>query len=120
MKYEWLDGYLLEKPGAHKDYKPEWDAARYMIRGKMFVMFGGDKYGKPIYTFKLEPGFGQFLRQQYKDIVPGYYMNKDHWSSLYVGGDVTDSVVKEMADMAYNVLLATLPQKTQKEIASEE
>ena len=116
MKYEWLDSYLLEKPGAEKDYKLEWNAYRYMIRGKMFVMFGGDKHGKPIYTFKLEPDFGQFLRQQHKEIVPGYYMNKDHWNSLYIDGDVPDDVVKEMADRAYNVLLSSLPRKVQAEI----
>ena len=120
MQYDWLDRYLLEKPGAHKDYKPEWDATRYMIRDKMFVMFGGDKTGKPIYTFKLEPDFGQFLRQQYKEIIPGYYMNKDHWNSLYTDGGVPDDIVKEMADRAYKILLASLPRKAQKEITGEE
>ncbi len=38
MKYPWLDEYCLSKKGAEKEYKPEWDATRYMIRGKMFAM----------------------------------------------------------------------------------
>ena len=38
MKYSWIDEYLLSKPGVEKDYKPEWEATRYMIRGKMFAM----------------------------------------------------------------------------------
>mgnify|MGYP006990255370 CR=1 FL=1 len=36
MKYEWLDQYLLDKPGAEKDFKIEWGWHRYMVRGKLF------------------------------------------------------------------------------------
>ena len=37
MKYEWLDQYLLDKPGAEKDFKIEWGWHRYMVRGKLFA-----------------------------------------------------------------------------------
>jgi predicted DNA-binding protein (MmcQ/YjbR family) len=77
MKYQWLDGYCLSKSGAEKDFKEEWDATRYMVGGKMFALQGGDKYGKAIITLKLEPVHGEILRQQYEDIIPGYYMNKE-------------------------------------------
>ena len=116
MKYEWIDSYCLAKKGAEKDYKLEWQATRYMIRGKMFAMQGGDKYGKPIITVKLEPAFGSLLRQQYQDIVPGYYMNKEHWNSLYLDSDVPDEVLKDMLDKSYQILLNSFSQKVQKEI----
>ena len=117
MKYEWLDEYCLSKKGAEKDFKLEWNATRYMIRGKMFAMQGGDKYGKPIITVKLEPLFGEILRKQYKDIIPGYYMNKEHWNSLYLDGDVPDAVLKDMLDKSYTILLASFSNKAQNEIA---
>ena len=117
MKYEWLDAYCTAKKGAEKDFKAEWNATRYMIRGKMFAMQGGDKYGKPIITVKLEPLFGELLRKQYKDIVPGYYMNKEHWNSLYLEGDVPDEVLRDMLDKAYEILLASLSKKAQDEVA---
>jgi predicted DNA-binding protein (MmcQ/YjbR family) len=116
MKYEWLDSYCLEKKGVEKDYKEEWQATRYMIRGKMFAMQGGDKYGKPIITVKLEPMFGNLLRQQYQDIVPGYYMNKEHWNSMYLEGDVPDEVLRDMLDKSYQILLQSFSKKAQKEI----
>lgn len=116
MKYEWIDEYCLAKKGVEKDYKPEWQATRYMVRKKMFAMQGGDKEGKPIITIKLEPMFGTLLRQQYKDIVPGYYMNKEHWNSLYLDGDVPDEIVKDMLDKSYLVLLCSFSKKAQQEI----
>jgi predicted DNA-binding protein (MmcQ/YjbR family) len=116
MKYQWADEYCLSKKGAEKDFKVEWNATRYMIRGKMFAMQGGDKYGKPILTIKLEPMFGELLRSQFKDIIPGYYMNKVHWNSLYLEGDVPDDVLRNMLDNAYKIIFASLPKKVQSEI----
>ena len=116
MDYEWLDEYCTSKRGVQKDFKAEWDATRYMLGGKMFAMQGGDKNGKPIITVKLDPMFGQFLRSQYRDIVPGYYMNKEHWNSLYLEGNVPDEVLKEMLDQAYQIVLKSLSKKMQMEI----
>ena len=117
MKYEWIEEYCLSKKGVEEDYQPAWQATRYMIRGKMFAMQGGDKEGKPIITVKLEPMFGSLLRQQYKDIVPGYYMNKEHWNSLYLEGNVPDEILRDMLDKAYQILLSSFSKKVQKEIA---
>ena len=98
MPYPWIDAYCLSKKGVVKDYKEEWEATRYQVGGKMFAMQGGDKEGNPIFTLKLPPDFGRFLRQQYPDIVPGYYMNKEHWNSLFLHGAVPHALVREMID----------------------
>lgn len=116
MDYSWIDAYCLAKKGAVRDYKAEWDATRYMLRSKMFAMMGGDKMGQPIFTVKLEPLYGQLLRAQFQEIIPGYYMNKEHWNSLYLSGNVPNEVVKSMIDQAYTLIFKGLPQKTQNEI----
>ena len=116
-KYEWFEDYCISKKGVIKDYKPEWEAYRYLIRDKMFVMHGGDKEGKEIITLKLEPLLGQFLRNLYEgDIVPGYYMNKVHWNSVYVEGNVPDDVLRDMADKSYELILSGFSKKLQNEI----
>ena len=116
-QYEWFDEYCKSKKGVIKDYKIEWEAYRYMIGGKMFVMHGKDKEGKEILTLKLEPMHGQFLREQYKgNIIAGYYMNKDHWNSVYVDGNVPDDVLRDMADKSYELVLQSLSKKMQNEV----
>lgn len=112
INYPWLDEYLLSKPHTVKEYKPEWDATRYMIGGKMFAMEGANKEGQPIITFKLPPSLGILLRSTYPDhITPGYYMNKEHWNSLSLSGDVPDEVVREMVDESYSLIFNALPKK---------
>ena len=119
MKYEWLEEYCTAKKSADKDFKVEWDAKRYFIGGKMFALQGGDKEGKDIITLKCEPQFGEALRQQYQDIIAGYHMNKEHWNSVYLDGDVPDELLKQMIDMSYQLVLKSLSKKAQREIVGD-
>lgn len=116
MKYEWLDEYCLAKQGAIKDFKAEWGATRYQVGGKMFAMIHTNKEGLPIISLKLEPSNGDFFRQEYSDVAPGYYMNKLHWNSLHLEGVVPDRVVKAMIDESYQLIFSALSKKLQKEI----
>lgn len=100
MKYSWIDAELLQKPSVTKDLQAEWNWIRYHIGGKMFAAVClDDATGKPVYiTCKLDPAEGDFLRRQYKDIIPGYYMNKVHWNSVKADGNVPDALLREMLE----------------------
>lgn len=120
MKYIWIDEYLLGKPGVTKDFKEEWKWIRYQIGDKMFAAVCLDDTDKPYYiTLKLEPADGDFLRQQYEDIIPGYYMNKIHWNSVKADGEVPEDLLKDMLDKSYRLVLASLSKKKQKEILGD-
>ncbi len=117
MKYPWIDEFLMEKPGVTKDLQKDWNWMRYQIGGKMFAAVCMDNDNKPYYiTLKLEPMEGDFLRKQYEDIVPGYYMNKTHWNSVKADGAVPDDLLKDILDKAYDIVFKSLTKKKQKEI----
>ena len=110
--YDWADACALALPGVEKSFKAEWNMQLYRVGGKIFLESGGDKYGKPIWTMKLEPAFSELLRAQYPGrVVPGYYANKVHWSSLYFDADVPDETVRAMIGNAYRIVFASLSQK---------
>ena len=119
MSYPWMDDYFLAKPGATKDYQPDWEATRYFIGDKMFGLLGDDNKGNELITVKCEPLFGEYLRETYPDITAGYHMNKVHWNSVRMDGKVPDDVLKEMIDMSYTLVLESLTKKKQKEILDE-
>ena len=116
MKYAWIDKYLLDKTGVTKDLQADWNWIRYQIGGKMFAAVCLDDANKPYYiTLKLEPSEGDFLRTQYPDIVPGYYMNKMHWNSVKPDGNVPDDLLKDLLDKSYELVLHTFSKKKQQE-----
>lgn len=118
MKYDWIDEYLLTKPGVTKDLQADWNWIRYKIGEKMFAAVClDDKTGKPVYiTLKLDPMEGEFLRQQYKDIIPGYYMNKLHWNSVKADGSVPDELLRDLLEKSYRLVLAGFSKKKQQEL----
>lgn len=122
MKYPWISEYLLAKPGVTKDLQTEWNWIRYQIGGKLFAAVClDDATGKPVYiTLKLDPAEGDFLRQQYADIIPGYYMNKVHWNSIKAEGNVPDELLKEMLEKSYRLVLGGFSKKRQKELLEGE
>ncbi|MFW6035885.1 MAG: MmcQ/YjbR family DNA-binding protein [Halothermotrichaceae bacterium] len=89
---------------------------RYLLNGKMIAAICTDKTGQEIITLKCEPSFGEELRIQYADIIPGYYMNKVHWNSVYLEGEVPDEVIKDMIDQSYELIFNKLSKKMQNEI----
>ena len=116
MNYDWFDEYCLSKKGVVKEYKQEWLCTRYLIGDKMIAMVGGDNKGNEIFTLKCEPAAGLMLREKYDDITPGYYMNKVHWNSVKIDGNVPHDVIKQMIDMSYRLVLNSLTKKMQEKI----
>lgn len=119
MSSDWIDDYLLSKAGVSREFKEEWRWWRFLLKGKMVAARAHDKAGKKILTVKCEPALGEKLRENYRQIVPGYYMNKLHWNSVYVDDAVPKEVIKEMIDQSYRLILAKLPKKVQGELKEE-
>ncbi len=116
MRYAWIDTYSLSKNGVKKDFKEEWGWNRYLIGGKMFCAICTHKNKRPIVTLKCEPDFSNMLKENYEEIIEGYYMNKIHWNSVFLDGNVPDNVIKQMIDISYKLVLESLTKKLQKEI----
>ncbi|MCM1284900.1 MAG: MmcQ/YjbR family DNA-binding protein [Acetobacter sp.] len=117
MKYDWIDDYLMNKVGVTKDLKIEWNWIRYKIGEKMFVAICLDSSNNEKYiTLKLNPDESELLRKLYKDIIPGYYMNKIHWNSINPNGNVPDDVLKDMLDKSYNLVINSFSKKKQSEL----
>ena len=113
---DWCEGHK----GAQFDYQKDWDAERYLIGGKMFAMFGHDKTGTPIVSLKCDPQRAGVLREEYEEINPGYYMNKTHWNSLALNGNLPSALIKECITHSYELVFKGLTKKMQHEVVLEE
>ena len=113
MRYDWLDAELCGWPGVTKDFKAEWNWTRYMVGGKLFCALCHDEAGRDVYiTVKLEPLRGEFLRGQFADVIPGYYMNKTHWNSVRTAGSLPEDILRDMLAESYRLVAAGLPKRT--------
>ncbi len=126
-RYEWLDGYLLSKPGVTKDFKEEWQWLRYQVGGKLFaaVMHPSDKYDptyaeKDLLNLKCDPMLADMLRKTHVEVLPGFYSDKRCWNSIDLGGALSDELLKQLCDDSYQLVFEKLTKKLQKEILEGE
>ncbi len=126
MKYEWLDRYLLGKPGAEKDYKIEWGWHRYMVRGKLFAAvctpqgMKDERYNDhELVNLKCDPRLAEGFRTEYPEVLPGFYMDKKTWNAVLLDGDLTDDFLKSLCDMSYQLIVDKLPKYVQRELSGQ-
>lgn len=125
MKYEWLDSYLLAKPGAEKDFKEEWQWHRYMVRGKLFaaVCKPGPEHkiyaGHDMVNLKCDPRMAEGFRETYPEVLPGFYSDKRHWNAVFLDGDLPEDVLRDFCDMSYRLVVEKLPKYVQRELAGD-
>lgn len=113
MNSQQLIEYCLGKAGAVHDYQAEWQADRVSVGGKMFALLGSLD-GRPLISLKCDPDRAEQLRQTFNDIIPGYYLNKMHWNSLYLDGALPDELILESIDQSHQLVAQGLPKKTQR------
>ena len=116
--YQWVDECLLRNAYTEKIFQPAWQANKYLLKGKMYAYIGIDDNNKrPIVTLKLEPMFSDMIRNEYQDIIAGYYMNKIHWSTIYLDGDVPNDIIENVIHSSYSLAFSSLSKKMQKELS---
>lgn len=109
-----LIDYCLTYPDAYEDYpfddasnaEDAWAVLRHRRSRKSFAFIY--QRGGLCVNLKCEPMRGDFLRRAYADVTPGYHMNKEHWNTVRVNGDVPEDELKDMIDRSYRL---TMPQK---------
>ncbi len=120
MDYTWITTAFLQLKAVETAYQEDWQATKMMLSDKMMAMLGEDKIGRPILTLKLPPDKNALLQAMYPDkIIPGYYMNKVHWSSIYLDVDVSKELIEENIQLSYETLFKTLSKKKQELIQGQ-
>lgn len=114
-----LQAFCLTLPGTTHDYQVDWQADRYHVGEKMFAMMGGDSQRKPIITLKCEPTRAEELRETYQSIIPGHYMNKTHWNSIYFDSNLSNDLLENLILHSYKLVFEKLTKKVQSQIISK-
>jgi len=109
MNFKELDNYLLSKQGATFDYPFDEVVRVYRIVNKMFALIIEEE---PLFiNLKCDPFYALELRSLYESIKAGYHMNKKHWNTVSIGGDVDDEFLKELIDHSYELIVLKLTKK---------
>lgn len=89
----------------------------FYVGGKMFSLTNID--GFEFINLKCKPEEAIELREKYKDVSPGFHMNKKHWNSVYIKGNIRDEVLKEWIVNSYNLVIEGFSKKKKDDLLLE-
>lgn len=110
MNYRQAKNYLLSKSEAIEDYPFGPGVAVFKVRNKMFATLV-ETDGAPFSNLKCEPYEALMLRDIFPEVTPGYHMNKKHWNTIELAGDLPQGEIKRMMDNSYILIVRSLPAK---------
>ena len=110
MHLDVLRRHCLAKPGATEDLPFGPDTLVFRVAGKMFALADLDGL-PPTVNLKCDPERAVALRERYADVRPGYHMDKRHWNTVGLQGDVPGDVVRDLVDHSYALVVAGLPRR---------
>ena len=103
-KRELID-YCLTLPAVYEDYPFDEVAAvmRHKVNKKMFALIA-HMNGRLYINLKCEPMRADFLRSVFESVIPGWHMNKVHWNTVFIDGDVPEDDLYGMIEHSYDLI----------------
>lgn len=96
------EDYPFAEMTAHSD-DGNWTVMRHGANKKTFAHIY-ERNDKLCINLKCEPHKADFLRSVFADVVPGWHMNKIHWNTIYIGGDVPPDEIRDMIHHSYDLI----------------
>ena len=96
------EDYPFDGGDSHSD-DGSWAVTRHKINKKGFAHIY-KRSGALCINLKCDPFEADFLRQAFESVTPGWHMNKTHWNTVALGGDVPDDELKRMIERSYDLI----------------
>lgn len=110
MTRDALIEFCLSLPFAYEDYPfdkgPEdkrWTVMRHRHNKKSFALIY-TRGGALCVNLKCDPLEADFLRQTFRSVSPGFHMNKTHWNTITLGGDVPEAELKRQIQHSHRLI----------------
>ena len=104
LDHKTVEEYVLSMPNAKLDYPFGEGVAVYKVGEKMFAIIPDDKMPVNI-SLKCEPGLAIKLREQYETVMGGYHLNKKHWNTILLTGQVPWYEVQSLIQHSYDLVV---------------
>jgi len=107
VDHKTIELYILEMPNSYLDYPFGEEVAVYKVgkkgEGKMFALIP-EKTDPVTISLKCDPLLAETLRERYESVMPGYHLNKKHWNTVVLSGQLGWDEVKDLIKHSYQLV----------------
>jgi predicted DNA-binding protein (MmcQ/YjbR family) len=106
MDHKTVEDYILSMPNSRLDYPFGEGVAVYKVGDKMFALISEGKTPVNV-SLKCDPLLAQTLREKYESVMPGYHLNKKHWNTIVLSGQLPWEEVQGLIRHSYDLVANT-------------
>jgi predicted DNA-binding protein (MmcQ/YjbR family) len=106
MDHKTVERYILSMPNAVLEYPFGEDVAVYKVDDKMFALIAEGKQPVRI-SLKCDPQLSKVLREKYDEVMEGYHLNKKHWNTIILSGQLSWEEVQALIRHSYDLVAKT-------------
>lgn len=70
---------------------------------KLFAIIAEDSEPLRV-SLKCDPQLAELLREKYETVLPGYHLNKKHWNTIILTGQLPTDEVEGLVVHSYNLV----------------
>ena len=108
MESDALRDLCLSLPGSDETFPFGSGTSVFKVAGKIFAV--SRLAGLPLsLSLKCEPALAEQLRAAHAAVNPGYHLNKRHWNTVTIDGSLPDTLIAEMVEDSYDLVVSRLP-----------
>lgn len=107
MKHKEVEKYILSLPDAKLDYPFGEKVAVYKVHDKMFALI--QEKTEPLQlSLKCDPQLAILLREKYESVSSGYHLNKKHWNTILLTGQLSWEEIQGLIRHSYELVNPTV------------
>jgi predicted DNA-binding protein (MmcQ/YjbR family) len=106
--------YCLSFKGTTEQLPFDENTLVFKVMGKMFALTNLLNF--EFVNLKCNPEKAIEFREDFMEVLPAYHMNKKHWNSVRVDGDLSDKKIEQWVTDSYNLVVANMPKKLKVEL----
>lgn len=103
MDHKTVEEFVLSMPSAKLDYPFGEGVAVYKVHDKMFALIAEGKDPVRI-SLKCDPLLAVKLREKYESVMEGYHLNKKHWNTVVLSGQLEWPEVQALIRHSYELV----------------
>ena len=100
MHIESITDFCLSFDDVEESFPFGDDTLVFKTKGKIFLLLSLNTE-ELRFNVKCDPQEAIELRERYASIIPGWHMNKKHWNTIIVDGELPASLIKEQIQNSY-------------------
>jgi len=113
MLPETVREYCLSFRGVTESFPFDEDTLVFKVMGKIFALLSLEGH---TLNLKCDPEKAISLRDTYDAVTPGYHMNKKHWNTIDLTGQVPEKLIREWITDSYQIVVQGLSKKDREKL----